>query len=159
MSRLKLPELIQELRSERYRAVIIHSEAIRGKTRTARALTRAVSDATYLDLQRLFAERPDLAAQIDRFAIPELEQLLLSHPAQGQVLIVDHADFLLNTWSAAQKRDFARWVYGGLDAFAKSPRVLVFFIQTDPEVVNHVTSPPNRKGRTRILRLDDFDAI
>jgi hypothetical protein len=159
MPRLKLPELVEAQRSERYRALIIHGEAIKGKTHTARALAGVVPDATYLDLQQLFAERADLAAQIDRFGLPELEQFLLSYPAQGQVVIVDHADFLLNTWTAAQKRAFAQWVDDGLDGFTDSPRVLVFFIQTDQAVLNYPMRRPNRLGRMRLFRLDDFDAV
>ena len=159
MQRLKLPELVEIQRSERYRAVVIYEEAMRGKTRTAQALARAVPDATYVDLQQVLAERPDLAAQIDRFGLQELEQLLLGHPAQGQVLIVDHADFILNTWTPAQKRAFAQWVDDGLDGFTDSQRVLVFFIQSDPAIVNYPMRRPNRLGRTRIFRLGDFDAL
>ena len=159
MQRLKLPELVEVQRSERYRAVVIYEEAMRGKTRTAQALAKAVPDATYVDLQQVLAERPDLAAQIDRFGLQELEQLLLDHPAQGQVLIVDHADFILNTWTRAQKRAFAQWVDDSLDGFTDSQRVLVFFIQADPAIINYPMRRPNRLGRTRIFRLGDFDAL
>jgi len=159
VQRLKLPELVEVQRSERYRAVVIHEEAFRGKTRTARALAKAVPDATYVDLQQVLAERPDLAAQIDRFGPQELEALLLGYAAQGQVLVVDHADLILNTWPPAQKRAFARWVDDGLDGFTDSQRVLIFFIQTDPTIVNYPMRRPNRLGRTRIFRLGDFDAL
>ena len=159
MPRLKLPELVEVQRSERYRAVVIHEEAFKGKTRTALALARAVPDATYVDLQQVFAGRPDLAAQIDRFGLQELEQFLVGYPAEGQVLIVDHADFLLNTWTPAQKRALARWVDDGLDGFTDSQRVLIFFIQTDPAIVNYPLQRPNRLGRTRVFRLGDFDAL
>ncbi|MHB1357666.1 MAG: hypothetical protein ACYCZF_16980, partial [Anaerolineae bacterium] len=146
-------------RSERYRTIIIHEEAIKGKTRTAHELAKVVLDATYIDLQQVLVERTEVAAQIDRFGPQELEEFLVNFTTQGQVLIVDHADLLLNTWTPAQKRAFARWVDDGLDGFTDSARVLIFFIQTDLSIVNYPMQRLNRLGRTRIFRLGDFDAL
>ncbi len=159
MARLSLPDLVQSQRSERYRALIIHGDAIKGKTRTARALAEKVPDATYIDLMRIFQERPELAAKVDRFGPEDLKSLLIAEPVHGQVVIVDHADPLVNAWSPSQRKAFARWVDDGLDAFAESPRVFVFFVQTDDDIVDYPMRHPTRLGRMRVFRLDKFYAL
>jgi hypothetical protein len=66
---------------------------------------------------------------------------------------------MLNTWSTAHKRAWTQWVDDGLDGFTDSPRVLVFFIQTDSVIVSYPMRRANRLGRTRLFRLGDFDAL
>jgi hypothetical protein len=159
MPRLDLPELVDAQRSERYRGIIIHADAMAGKTRTALALAQALPDAAYLDCREAWAQDADLARRIDRFGPSQLESWLVNYPAKGQVVIVDHLDLLLNTWTPAQRRAFAQWVDDGLDAFTDSPRVFVFFVQTDEAVVNYPMQRPNRYGHTRIMHLSTFNAL
>lgn len=159
MSRLDLPELIEIQRGERYRAVVIHAPAIAGKTETARALAQVVPDARYLDLLDEWAKRPDSVQQIDRFGVPELERYLLQVEAEGQVIIVDHLDLVLNTWTRTQRQAFAQWVDDGLDGFTDTNRVFVFFVQTDAAIAEYPMRRLNGWGRTRIFRLDEFNAL
>lgn len=159
MPRLDLIKLVNAQRAERYRGVIIHAEAMAGKTRTALALARALPDATYLDCRVAWAQQPELASAIDRFGPAQLERLLLDYPADGQVVIVDHLDLLLNTWTQAQRKAFAQWVDDGLDGFTDSQRVFLFFIQSDDAIVNYTMRRTSSLSRTRILHLSTFNAL
>ena len=156
MPLISLPDLVETQRAERYRAVIIHAAPMSGKTRTAQRLAKHVSDATYLDFLQEFLRHPDWCAAIDRYRLDDLANYLLHLDVPGQVVVVDHLDFLLNTWPRGQRQGLAQWVDQGLDGFTKTDKVFIFFVQTDRDIVDYSMRRPNRHGRARVLRLQDF---
>ena len=105
MELLNLLNFIETQRQERYRAFIIWGEAMSGKTNFARQFAQAVG-ADYLDLLAHVAASPELKASIDLLDPMRLRDLLLHLPTQSQYVIIDNPDFLLNTWSDAQRREF-----------------------------------------------------
>jgi len=159
MNRLNLLDLIEVQRAERFRAFIVHAAAMAGKTETACRLAARAPDAVYVDLLNVFPHHPEWCARIDRFGVDDLSDFLLNLETPAQVVIVDHLDFLLNTWSRSKKRGFAQWVDEGLDGFTKTDKIFIFFIQSDPAITAYPLRRPNRLGRTRVFRLDDFYAL
>ncbi|MBS1253766.1 MAG: hypothetical protein MAG451_02819 [Anaerolineales bacterium] len=159
MTRLNLLDLIDVQRAERFRAFVVHAEAMAGKTATARRLEVRVPDAVYVDLLDVFPNNPEWCARIDRFGLDDLSEYLLNLETPGQVIIVDHLDFLLNTWSRSKKRGFVQWVDEGLDGFTTTQKIFIFFIQSDPAITEYPLRRPNRLGHTRVFRLDDFYAL
>jgi hypothetical protein len=159
MAQLRLPDLVESQRAERYRALIIHAEPVAGKTRTARRLAEVVPDATYLDFMEEFLRHLDWCAGIDRYRLDDLAHYLLGLDIPGQVVIVDHLDFLLTTWARGRKQGFVRWVDEGLDGFTVTDKVFVFFVQTDADIVSYPMRRLNVAGQKRLYRLDEFYAL
>jgi hypothetical protein len=159
MAQLRLPELVESQRAERYRALIIHAEPMAGKTRTAQRLAKVVPDAAYLDFVEEFLHHPDWCAAIDRYRLDDLAHYLLGLDVPGQVVIVDHLDFLLTTLTQGQKQSFVRWVDEGLDGFTVTDKVFVFFVQTDTDIVSYPMRRLNVDGQKRLYRLDEFYAL
>jgi len=159
MARMDLLDLVQNQRSERYRALIIHAGPLAGKTRTARRLVERLPDAVYVDFLAEFLEHPDWNAAIDRFRLHDLAAHLLALGSPGQVVVVDHLDFLLDTWPVSQRQAFAQWADEKLDGFAVTDKVFIFFIQTDADIVNYPMRRRNRLGQARIYRLAEFNAL
>jgi hypothetical protein len=154
-----LTDLIDTQRSERYRAFIVHGGAMTGKTRIARRLAERLPDAEYHDTLQAFLAHPDMCSQIDRFRPDDLTKYLLKLDAPGQVIVVDHLDFLLNTWTRPHRQAFARWVDEGLDGFSHTDKVFAFFIQTDPDIISYQMRRRNKNNQTRIFALEDFYAL
>jgi hypothetical protein len=159
MPRLHLPVLVENQRAERYRAVIIHAEPMSGKTRTARRLAKVAPDTIYLDFVEEFGQHPDWCAAIDRYRLDDLAHYLLGLDVRGQVVIVDHLDFLLTTWPQGQKQGFVRWVDEGLDGFTVTDKVFIFFVQTDTDMVSYPMRRLNAQGQKRLYRLEEFYAL
>jgi len=159
MARLDLLELVQNQRSERYRALIIHAGPLAGKTRTARRLVERLPDAIYVDFLAEFLAHPDWNANVDRYRMDDLAAYLVALETSGQVVVVDHLDFLLDTWPRSQRQAFAQWVDEKLDGFTVTDRVFVFFIQSDGDIVAYPMRRHNRLGQARVYRQEDFNAL
>jgi len=159
MARMDLLDLIQNQRSERYRALIVHAGPMAGKTRTARRLAERLPDAIYADFLAEFLGHGDWNARIDRYRLDDLAAHLVALETPGQVIVVDHIDFLLNTWPRSQRQAFAQWVDEKLDGFTVTEKVFIFFIQSEPDVVDTPMRRHNRLGQARVYRLEDFNAL
>ena len=153
---IDLLEFLARQRTERYRAFIVHGPPMSGKTKLARALAE-VADVYYLDLQARFAGDSTLASSIDRFGVPDLKELLLNLEVPQPVVAVDNLDFLLNTWSAGRKEEFAMLVEKLLESPAITDKTFVFFLQTDRDVVGRPIS--NTRGESRILKVGEIKAV
>jgi hypothetical protein len=95
---------------------------------------------------------------IDSFGPKKLRDLLIEQ-SQGQtLLIVDRADFLLDTWRNSERQDFYRFIQNQWDGYKEGMRAkLVFALQTSQEI--EALKIIDSQGQRRIFRLSDFNDI
>lgn len=141
---------------ETYRACIIHAPAMGGKTRLAERM-RDVLGAYLFDLQAHFVGDRQLATRIDRYRPKDLETLLLGLSVAESVVVVDNIDFLLNTWTPAQRQEFIGMVEHRLKSPGVTDKVFVFMVQSEPALVGHELR--NTRGQPRIAPLEAFYAL
>ena len=150
---------LQDLGQERYRAVILHAPPDKGPavSQFAQKVCRK-SGGTYLDLLELFIQSPELSQHIDSFSPEKLRALLIEQSHSNSLLVVDRVDFILDTWSRAERQIFFRMVNDQWDSFKDSMRAkLIVCLQSSQEVealrlrVSQVSS--------RVLHLSEFNDI
>lgn len=139
------------------RAFIVHGPAMGGKTRFARRSCQLRQDVFYLDLLEYFISHPELGP-VRSFDCKALQQLLLGLqcPPGVYAVLIDNADFLMNTWSAVDKDGLIAWLRNTLRSPGVTDLTFVFFIQTDG--VLSAANLTNARG-SRVLALSEFDAI
>lgn len=156
MPEYHLSEYLAAQQQETFRACIIHAPAMGRKTALAQRI-RDVMGAYLFDVQRVFLERPELCACIDRYRPPDLERLLLGLSVVEPIVIVDNLDFLLLTWTPALRREFAGMIERRLKSPGVTDKTFVFFVQNDPVITRRELK--NTRGRPRIVPLDAFYAL
>jgi len=142
------------------RAFIVHYPATRGKTRFAQRICQLRPGVFYIDLLDLYNASKDLP-HIRNFNLKALQKLLLELPCppSAHTVLVDHGDFLFNTWSADLKNSFNDWLKTSLRSPSKTDKTFVFFIQTDGVLSATQTVTFDQKTRTLAYALNEFDAI
>jgi hypothetical protein len=152
-------QYLEYLDQLRYRAMILHDAPEKGiaATRFVQALCRG-ANGKYLDLLDLFIGDEELRSRIDSFN-PEKFHVLLVEQARGvDLLCVDRADFLLDTWRSAERKDFYRMVANQWDGYRDGTRAkLMIVLQTSAELEQQKILDPQEQSR--ILRLSDFNDI
>jgi len=148
-----------QLEQERYRAVVIHT--IPDKSPSMSLFCQKIckqANGKYLDLLELFIKSPTLSENIDSFS-PEKLQGLLIEQSQGQSLVVvDRADFLLDTWRKSERQDFYRFINNQWDSYKDGMKAkLVFALQTSQEIESLRIN--NSQSQSRVYRLIDFNDL
>ena len=153
-------DLLAHLEQERYRAVILHASPEKGPSVTQFA--KKICDhfnGRYLDLLDLFIQTNYLIEHIDRFNPEEFRELLIQQSKDKSILIVDRVDFLLDTWSRAEKKDFfglfdrKQW-----DGFKEGMKTrLVICLQTSQDV--EILQASEEQSQRRVFQLSDFNDI
>jgi hypothetical protein len=153
-------EFFAHLEQERYRAIILHAEPEKGPSVTQFAKKVCVQlSGKYLDLLGLFIQTKELSEHIDRFSPEEFRELLIEQSKGHILLVIDRADFLLDTWSRAEKKDF----FGLLDknqwdGFKEGMKArLMICLQTSLEIEGLQIS--DSQDQSRVFRLSDFNDI
>ena len=154
---MNLHDYLNRQNNEDRRAFVIHYPAKKGKTSFARRICETRQDACLLDLQRYFLEHLELPP-IEQCSASMLKNLLLSLDRPERVLVIDNADFLLNTWSNAEKLALVHWLRTQLRSPANTEKTLLFVIQSD-DVISAVADMRNSYGEPRVLALNEFDAL
>lgn len=79
--------------------------------------------------------------------------------SQGQsLLVVDRADFLLDTWRKSERQDFYRFVNNQWDSYKDGMKAkLIVGLQTSQEI--EALKILDSQGQSRIFRLHDFNDI
>lgn len=154
---VNLKEFIKALSGERHRTFIVHSDPASGKSKYARQLAKYVG-GKYLDLLERFGKDERLKSQIDIFGVKDLESLLVEEAKGTNLLIVDNAEFLLNTWD----EDGYDLLFGLLrrhwDSFKPSYRAtLVFFLTTNRKIRELELN--TSKGETRVFHLKRLESL
>ena len=152
-------DYLTSLGQERYRAVILHAEPNLGPqvSRFVQKVCASV-DGKYFDLLDFFINNPDLSARIDSFGPVKLRDLLVEHARGTSLLVVDQADFLLDTWRRRERQDFFRMINNQWDGYKNDMRAkLIFALQTSLEIESLQIA--DSQLNPRVLRLSDFNDI
>lgn len=152
-------DALSHLELERYRAVVLHT--VPEKSPSMSLFFQKVckqANGKYLDLLEFFIQSPALSESIDRFS-PEKFRGLLIEQSQGQsLLVVDRADFLLDTWRKSERQDFYRFVNNQWDSYKDGMKAkLIVGLQTSQEI--EALKILDSQGQSRIFRLHDFNDI
>lgn len=152
-------DTLDRLMGERFRTAIIH--ATPEKSPALSAFSQKVCQRTggkYMDLLELFIQTPSLSEKIDIFGPGRLKDLLVEQSLGHSFLVVDRADFLLDTWRRPERQDFYRFINNQWDGYKESMKtVLIFALQTslDFEALSILDS----QGQHRIFQLSEFNDI
>ena len=151
--------LIAHLEQERFRAAIIHVTP--EKSPSLSTFCQKVcqqSFGKYLDLLEFFIQSPSLSEKIDSFAPEKLRGLLIEQSLGQSLLVVDRADFLLDTWRKSERQDFFRLIANQWDGYKEGMKAkLVFALQTSHEI--ETLKIFDSQNQSRIFRLTDFNDI
>jgi hypothetical protein len=84
---------------------------------------------------------------------------LLIQQSQGQsLLVVDRADFLLDTWRKSERQDFYRFINNQWDSYKDGMNAkIIVGLQTSQEIV--ALKIFDSQSQSRIFRLTDFNDI
>jgi hypothetical protein len=151
--------LISHLEQERFRAAIFHITP--EKSPSLSTFCQKVcqkSDGKYLDLLEYFIQSPSLSEKIDSFDPEKLRGLLIEQSHGQSLLVVDCADFLLDTWRKSERQDFFRLIANQWDGYKEGMKAkLVFALQTSYEI--ETLKIYDSQNQSRVYRLTDFNDI
>jgi hypothetical protein len=155
----ELGAYLAALGQERYRAIIIHAAPAQAQALSQFARRAAERlGAAYLDLLGHFRAHQELAAVVDAWGPAELGALLTAQAAGQRLLIVDRADFLLDTWRKPERQALYRLARTQWDGYAPATQAtLVLCLQRTSELEDLCIS--DSRGRPRVRRLEDFQAL
>jgi len=156
---LDIFEYFTHLDQERYRAVIIHAIPEKGLAVTKFAQkVCARSGGKYIDLLDLFMQSQELSERIDSFSPEKLRALLIEHSKGNNLLFLDRADFILDTWRRGERQDFFRMIEIQWDGFKDGMRAkIIITLQTSQEIES--LKIVDSQGKPRVLQLSDFNDI
>ena len=148
---------LEYLGRERFRSIIIHNDKLGSLSQFAVMSAKAFK-GKYINLIEYFKNHSELAQSIDTFSFQDLF-ILLQNESQGEsLLIVDNANFLLDTWQRNKREAFHRMVKNQWDSYKDSMKtILVFCLHSSEEIVNLKTL--DSQGNERINPLSSFKSI
>lgn len=149
-------DTISHLEQERYRAIVIHTVPEKSPSMSLffQKLCKH-ANGKYLDLLELFIQSPALSESIDRFSPEKLRGLLIEQSRGKSLLVVDRADFLLDTWRKSERQDFYRFIANQWDGYKEGMKTkLAIALQTSQEI--EALKILDSQGQSRIFRLNDF---
>jgi hypothetical protein len=152
-------ETLTHLGQERYRAIIFHT--IPEKSPSLTLFCQKIckrSKSKYLDLLELFVKSAVLSESIDSFNPEKLRGLLIEQSRSQSLLVVDRADFLLDTWRKSERQDFFRMIQNQWNGYQDAMKArLVICLQTSQEIEALIIV--DSEGQSRIFQLTDFNDI
>ena len=154
-----LLEYLNLLGQEKFRAIILHAPPDKSPE-LSKYSNRLLSNkaGAALDLLDYFLEEPKVASDIDRFGPEQLKTVLLDRSHGKDLLIIDHLDFLLDTWRKDERQAFFRMVKQQWNSFLENTRAtLVFCLQSSSEIEDLNIS--DTRGRSRVLSLAELNEI
>jgi len=152
-------EYLAHLEQERYRAVILHAAPEKGLlvTQFAKKVCAQLG-GKYLDLLDLFIQTKELSEHIDRFGPEEIRELLIEQSKGQTLLVIDRADFLLDTWRSKERKDFFRMISTQWDGFKEGMKArLMICLQSSQEI--EALKISDSQGQSRVLQLSNFNDI
>jgi hypothetical protein len=153
---MNFAEYLKHQSSEDRRAFILHFPAVSGKTYFARKARETIPDVELLDLQQYFLNTSGLPGIKD--CTPKvLKNILFDFKTDQSVVIVDHLDFLFNTWKKQQKLDFLEMIKQQWRSPADTEKTYVFLMQSDENLEG--VEMLNTYGESRVLALNKFDSL
>ena len=143
-------DLIHRLRLDRRRCFVVTGRPGAGKTRLAEQMA-ARYGGQRLDLLSIFANDPNLAAEISTFSPRRCKEFLRAY-AQGELVLVDELEFLWHRWDDAEKQAF-------LSILKLWSKPAFFGVFLPPDAIIERFAMTDQDGRTRIFSLYDLQAI
>ncbi|NLK72541.1 MAG: hypothetical protein GX285_05950 [Clostridiales bacterium] len=154
---LDFQEYIASLGKEKYRSSIVIAEPGRGKTFFAKKAAKALG-GKYLDLLEYFLNNKELVKTIDSFGPENFFQLLERETKGEHFVVVDHMDFLLDTWRDQEFERFMRGIRQQWNSFLERYRSTVcYFLQPSSRLKNIEIT--DSQGNSRIHKLSSFKAF
>lgn len=156
---IDLLDYLELLGQEKFRAIILHAPPDKS-LELSKFVSRILShkDGADLDILAFFQADPQLASDIDRFGPEQLKALLVDMSRGKDLLVIDHLDFLLDTWRKDERLAFYRMVKQQWNSFLENTRAtLVFCLQSSSEVEDlNIT---DTRGHSRVLALAELNEI
>ena len=156
---INILEYIGDFEEQRYRAMVIHATPEKGPSMTefSKKVCKSMN-GKYLDLLEVFIQNKSLAEKIDIFSPEKLKDFLISESTSEYLLLVDRADFLLDTWSKNDRQDFYQMIRDQWDGYKETMKpMLIFCLQTSQELESlNIT---DSKGNQRVFRFTSFSDI
>ena len=152
-------KIVDSLGRERYRSIIIHAPPEMGPrcSNFGKRLAER-SGGQYVDLLDYFIQHPELSEQIDRYGLERLTTLIMDIFNGEPLLVIDRADFLLDTWRKKERMAFYRLIEKQWDSYMRGREaILVFGLQTSVEI--EALSDSRSWAGERIFSLSDLDDI
>jgi len=143
-------DLIHRLRLDRRRCFVITGRPQEGKTRLALGMAQRYV-GRYLNLLAVFAEQPDLAANVDTHSPRRFKDLLQPH-ATGDLVLVDEMEFLWHRWSDTEKHEF-------LNILKMWSKPAFFGVFLPPDLTIEGFEMLDQDRRPRIFSLHDLQGI
>jgi hypothetical protein len=152
-------DTLAHLEQERYRAVILHTVPEKSPSLSlfCQKFCKQANEK-YLDLLELFIQSSALSENIDSFSPEKLRGLLIELSRGQSLLVVDRADFLLDTWRKSERQDFFRFINNQWDSYKDVMKAkLIVGLQTSQEI--EALKIFDSQSQSRIFRLTDFNDI
>jgi len=149
---INFQDFLDTQNTEDRRTFIVHGPSMSGKTQFAQRLEAKRSDVFIFDLLSYFAENHKTPYDPDT-----LWDMLLKNEFSKPVIILDNADFLINTWSSDNKRNFLTKIQRQIRSPRDTKHTFGFFLQSDNMFRN--VRFENSHGESRILLLNEIEAL
>jgi len=156
---IHIQEYLAKLGQEKFRSIIIHEkpQSDASLRKFARQILTKIGGG-YLDVLGYFLDDPELAKEIDRFNPDQFKALLQNKSNGERLLIVDRADFLLDTWRKSERQAFYRMIEKQWNSFITNMgATLIFCLQTSDEIES--LNIRDSCGDSRVHRLDEFNDL
>jgi hypothetical protein len=156
---INIQEYLTKLGQEKFRSIIIHEKP--QSDGALRNFARQIHDkisSGYLDVLGYFLADVELSKEVDRFNPDQFKALLQDKSKGEKLLIVDRADFLLDTWRKSERQAFYRMIEKQWNSFITTMcATLIFCLQTSDEIESLKIRDPS--GNSRVHRLDEFNEL
>lgn len=156
---IDISDTINHLAQQRYRAIIINS-APEKSTELSGFLKKTAKkfNGKYFDLLNFFINSPEMSATLDCFSLEDFRSILIKERIGQSLIILDRADFLLDTWRKSDRRDFYRLLDNQWDGYKESMKAtLIIGLLTSEET--KATNIVDSQGENRVFPLTAFNDI
>jgi hypothetical protein len=156
---IHIQEYLTKLGQEKFRSIIIHAKPQSyASLRIFAGQIHEKIGGGYLDTLGHFLADAELAKEVDRFNPDQFKVLLQDQSKRKKLLIVDRADFLLDTWRKTERQAFYRMIEKQWNSFLTNMgATLIFCLQTSDEI--EALKIRDSHGDRRVHRLDEFNEL
>lgn len=154
-----ITEKIEFLSQERYRAIIIHAVPDKSKE-LSQFLKNFAKEfgGYYMNLLEMFVQFQEMSEKLDIFRLEDLQLLLIKESKDYSIIIVDQADFLLDSWRKPGRQNFYRFLSNQWDGYKQGMEsILIVGLQTSSEV--NLLNLHDSTGESRVYQLAAFNDI
>ncbi|MBU3114584.1 AAA family ATPase [Clostridium lacusfryxellense] len=145
---MRIEEFIEEQLKERYKHFIIYGSPMQGKTKFAKAILN-IFTGMYIDLLNVFESDSNKKNNIDIFGPSKLILLIKEYyEVDIKILVIDQMDFLINTWSENEFREFLVFVDQN-----QSNQCCIFIMHNYRILEREKLIKDNDKGNKRLLSI------